>query len=209
MASLASRVAWTLYMWLGAPSYKNSSRPFQYLGWVLDHNSLRIPLVKAVTGLGQTWWGRGMDSTSHGTAAHIVEENRQSHLWTLPSAQRVRVHFWITQYFSEAWLLVVIEISFECIYIMLFNQGTSCDPACVISHSSRVWLFATPWTAAHDAPLSMGFSRQECWSGLPFPTPGDLPDPGIEPMSPASPALASRFFTTEPLEKPNCDHRLY
>ena len=50
---------------------------------------------------------------------------------------------------------------------------------------SRVRLFATPWTVAHQAPPSMGFSRQEYWSGLPFPSPGDLPNPGIEPRSPA------------------------
>ena len=50
---------------------------------------------------------------------------------------------------------------------------------------SRVRLFATPWTIAYQAPLSMGFSRKECWSGLPFYSPGDLPDPGIEPRSPA------------------------
>ena len=50
---------------------------------------------------------------------------------------------------------------------------------------SRVRLFATPWTVAHQAPLSMGFSRQEYWSGVPFPSPGDLPGPGIEPGSPA------------------------
>ena len=50
---------------------------------------------------------------------------------------------------------------------------------------SCVWLFVTPWTVAHQAPLSMGFSRQEYWSGLPFPSPGDLPDPGIETGSPA------------------------
>ena len=49
---------------------------------------------------------------------------------------------------------------------------------------SRVRLFATPWTVAHQTPLSMGFSRQESWSGLPFPSPGDLPNPGIEPRSP-------------------------
>ena len=55
---------------------------------------------------------------------------------------------------------------------------------------SRVWLFAAPWTVAHLASLSMGFSRQEYWSGLPCPSPGDLPDPGIEPRSPESPALA-------------------
>ena len=50
---------------------------------------------------------------------------------------------------------------------------------------SRVPLFATPWTAAYQAPPSMGFSKQECWSGLPFPSPGDLLDPGIKPRSPA------------------------
>ena len=57
----------------------------------------------------------------------------------------------------------------------------------------------SPWTVAHQASLSMGLSRQEYWSGLPFPPPGDLPDPGIEPMSPA---LAGRFFTTMLLGKP-------
>ena len=50
---------------------------------------------------------------------------------------------------------------------------------------SRVQLFVTLWTIAHQTPPSMGFSRQERWSGLPFPSPGDLPDPGIEPRSPA------------------------
>ena len=54
----------------------------------------------------------------------------------------------------------------------------------------------TPWTVAHQAPLSMEFSRQEYLSGLPFPTPEDLPNPGIKPVSLASLALASRFFTT-------------
>ena len=60
----------------------------------------------------------------------------------------------------------------------------------------------TPWAVAHQAPLSMGFSRQEYWSGLQFPTPGDLPNPGIKPMSLASPALAGECFTTAPLGKP-------
>ena len=63
--------------------------------------------------------------------------------------------------------------------------------------------FVTAWMVAHHAPLSMGFSRRECWSGLPFPTPGDLPNPEIEPASLASPALEGKFFTTEPPEKHN------
>ena len=64
---------------------------------------------------------------------------------------------------------------------------------------SQVRLFVTPWAIAHQVPLSMGFSRQEHWSELPFPSLGDLPDPGIERKSPAS---ADRFFTTAPPRKP-------
>ena len=66
--------------------------------------------------------------------------------------------------------------------------------SCVLSH---VQFFVTSLTVAHQAPLSMGFSKQEHCSGLPFPPPGDLPDPGNEPTSPESPALAGEFFTTE------------
>ena len=69
---------------------------------------------------------------------------------------------------------------------------------CVLSH---VRLFPMPWTVARQAPQTMEFSRQEYWSGLPFPTPGDLPDPGMEPTSPLSSTLAGGFFTTEPSGK--------
>ena len=65
---------------------------------------------------------------------------------------------------------------------------------------SHVRLFATPWTAACQAPLSMGFSRQEYWSELPFPPPQDLPNPGIEPRSPA---LQADALPSEPPGKPN------
>ena len=59
--------------------------------------------------------------------------------------------------------------------------------------------YVTPWTVARQAPLSMGFSRQEYWSGLPFPSPGDLPNPGIEP---GSPALQAEALSSEPPGKP-------
>ena len=72
----------------------------------------------------------------------------------------------------------------------------------MLSLFSRVRLCATLWTVAHQAPLSMGFSRQEYWSGLPCPPPGDLPDPGIEPASLTSSALAGRFFTPSATRKP-------
>ena len=64
---------------------------------------------------------------------------------------------------------------------------------------SRLQLFATPWTVDYQARPSMGFSRQEYWSGLPFPSPGDLPDPGIEPRSPT---LTADALTSEPPGKP-------
>ena len=71
---------------------------------------------------------------------------------------------------------------------------------------SRVRLFATPLTVAYEVPPSMGFSRREYWSGLPFPSPGDLPHPGIEPASSALQMVscsAGGFFTTEPPRIPN------
>ena len=75
-----------------------------------------------------------------------------------------------------------------------------CVCVCAPAAQSCLTLF-NPWTVAHQAPLSIGFSRQEHWSGLPFPSPGDLPDPGIEPTSPA---LAGGFFNTEPQGKSLC-----
>ena len=68
-----------------------------------------------------------------------------------------------------------------------------------VKSPSRVWIFVTPWTVVHQAPLSMGFSRQEYWSGLPFPSPGDLPNRGIEPRSLT---LQADALTSEPPGKP-------
>ena len=74
-----------------------------------------------------------------------------------------------------------------------------------VSSSHQVAKVLDPYrlNKAHQAPLPMGFSRQEYWSGLPCPPPGDLPDPVIKPMSPVTPALAGGFFTTEPPGKPH------
>ena len=76
---------------------------------------------------------------------------------------------------------------------------------CVCVHSIVSDSLQPPWTVACLAPLSMGFPRQDYWSGLPFSYPGDLPDPGIEPESSA---LAGRFFITEPPGKTFFSHRL-
>ena len=74
----------------------------------------------------------------------------------------------------------------------IYPGENSISIMCVLSHFSCDRLFATPWTVARQAPLS----RQEYWSGLPCPPPGDLPNPGTEPESLVSPAMAGRFFTT-------------
>ena len=74
---------------------------------------------------------------------------------------------------------------------------------CVLTHYSRVQLSVTLWTAAHQASLSMELSRQEYWSGLPYPPLGDLPDPGIEPVSPT---LQTNSLPPEPSKKPILGH---
>ena len=80
--------------------------------------------------------------------------------------------------------------------ILLWYVTYLCVHECVLSCFSHVWLFAMLWTLAHQAPLSMGFSRQEYWNGLPCPLPGDLPDPGIQSTSLTSSTLIGRFFIT-------------
>ena len=75
----------------------------------------------------------------------------------------------------------------------------TCLPAHLLSH---VQIFVTTWTVAHQAPRSMGFSRQGYWSQLPFPSPGNLPKPRIKSMFPVARALEGRFFSTEPPGKP-------
>ena len=113
-------------------------------------------------------------------------------LWVLLIKREARLTGWSCSWdvnlgFDTAWQLLV------------WCTTTQVGCACVLS---CVWLFVTPQTVAHQAPLSVGFSGQEYWSGLPFPPPGDLPNPGIEPMSLVSPAMAGRFFTTAPRGKP-------
>ena len=85
------------------------------------------------------------------------------------------------------------------------QEGQSFEHNIFVKSLSRVWLFAIPWTAVYQASLSLGFSRQEYWSGLPFPSPGDLPDPWIEPRSPA---LQADVLTSEPPGKPCLDLRV-
>ena len=102
-------------------------------------------------------------------------------------SMRVSKNYIWTEEFSGFWLVASENTLLACMHA----RSLSC-----------VWLFLTPWTVAGQAPLSMGFSRHEYWSGLPFHPLGDLPDPGIRPASPVSLALASGFFAAEPPGKP-------
>ena len=92
--------------------------------------------------------------------------------------------------------LAVLRVQYSRLIYGLTFHDFSCVPVYVLNHFSPVQFFAILWTGALQAPLFMGFSRQEYWNGLPCPPPGDLPDPGIESRSLMSPALAGGFFTT-------------
>ena len=94
----------------------------------------------------------------------------------------------------DRWAMSATDMEWEEIAAsqLCIHHPCVCAPSCF----SPVWLFVTSWTVALQAPLSMGFSRQEYWSGLLCPPPGHLPDPGIESPSLAFPALAGGFFTT-------------
>ena len=118
----------------------------------------------------------------------------------------IYTHIYVYTYiYTHIYVYTYVYIhTYVCIYV-LFQILLPYKLLCCLCVISCVQLFATPWTVAHQAPLSMGFSRQEYWSGLPFPAPGDLSDSGIKPGSPASPSLAGGFFTTALLGKP---HRL-
>ena len=113
--------------------------------------------------------------------------------------------FW----FSKTWNLWIDQLKFtplkHCSFSMTAGKilvGWRC--AYILSHFSRVWLSATLCSVAQQTPLSMGFSRQPYWRGLPCPPPGDLPNPGTEPSSLTSPALAGKFLTTSTRWRSRC-----
>ena len=107
---------------------------------------------------------------------------------------------WVVYPFSSGAFQARNRTGISCIAGRFFTnwdirEAQGCIRAMKVKSLSRVRLSATPWTIAHQAPLSMGFARQEYWSGLPFPSPGDRPNPGIDPRSPA---LRADALTSEP-----------
>ena len=111
-----------------------------------------------------------------------------------PPMQGMQVQSLVRELRSPHCVCVCVSV---CVYVCV------CVCLCVCSKLlSCAQFFVTPWTVAHHRLLSVEFSRQEYWDGLPFPTPGDLTDSGIESSSPMSFKLAGRFFTTAPPGKP-------
>ena len=99
------------------------------------------------------------------------------------------------------WAIAIVSLGSDYQFKVHYSNGY----ICVLSH---VWL-CNSTDCSHQAPLSIGFSRQEYRSELPFPPPGDLPEPGLKPVSFMSPAFAGGFFTTEPPGKPDSNDCLY
>ena len=139
------------------------------------------------------------------------------------------LHWKITLSISYSWSHVVIpwgwciyinhlefffmgNLSILCIYFFIPTYVCVCVVCvmCVCTYQlSCIRLFVTPWSVAGQAPLSMGFPREEYWSGLPFPTSGELSNPEIKSTSPASPTVVGRFFTSEPPGKSNVSVQTY
>ena len=117
----------------------------------------------------------------------IMEEYK--HSWTNHNWGKMDKIFSVKELMADVYNMLTIWAS-----LLYFGNASSLP--CVLRRLSHVRLFVTPWTVAYQAPLSMGFSRQEYWNGLPFPPSGNLPNTGFEPSSPVSPTLARRFFPT-------------
>ena len=125
---------------------------------------------------------------------HHLPEFAQTHVhWVGDAIQPSR------SLLSTLFLLPSVFLSIRVSHTYTTPLPVKTGRLCVHSVAQLYPTLRTPWTVAHQAPLSMGFSRQEYWSALPFPPPGDLLDLRIEPMSLESPALAGGFFTTVPL----------
>ena len=128
-------------------------------------------------------WLRQTVCAAYGLLSLLHKVTHYEYIFTLEKV--ISKHYILT---SFKWLEKILLIAMDPIKKHTFT---------ILSSFGSVWLFATLWAVAHQASLSMGFSRQEPWSGLPCPPPGDLPDPRTEPESPVSPYIATGFFTTE------------
>ena len=121
------------------------------------------------------------------TFFHIFTQIRKTTLYKSTHKDK-----WISKY---VWHLFERDKREE-ISLYIHPSSLHYEHVCMLRCFSCVWLFSTLWTVAHQVPLSLGFSRQECWSRLPCPPPGDFPNPGSEQVSLNFSCIAGRFFTT-------------
>ena len=121
------------------------------------------------------WVNKWMNSSKWMSLGHSLENSRDSSV-----CQVLEIQQWRQTPHTAYCYITTFKQEFN-----YFKNRVSYEKKVKVKSFSRVWLFEAPWTVAYLAPPSMGFSRQEYWSGLPFPSPGDLPNPGIKPGSPA------------------------
>ena len=146
----------------------------------------------------QPWNKAFWKASSRVLNAHSQEDQRKS-----PKFQAAQLNFQVLQpllFLYCVWKNVKMYRYSQCMTWAATSDANVCTS--MLSHFSDVQLCATLWTVAHQAPRSMGFSRQEPWSGLPCPPSGDLPDPGTESKASWVFCIAGRFFTAEPPGKP-------
>ena len=168
---------------LGSPSSKPSSPPFQDAAWVI----LSLPWKTAF------YISHSCpDPSPHSSSSSIMLCSRVLTLVTALSSGMPLGHPTVPpKHLVMSWFHCNALICGEC----TFSTSSWLPYVWMLSHFSPLRSFAIPWTIAHQAPLSMGFSRQEYWNGVPCPPPGDLHHPGTKPNSLMSPALAGGFFT--------------
>ena len=152
----------------------------------------------AITMAQQPWQlepGLPKPGSGRGTCAHTFPPGARVNLWPVVAAVQLEQQ---KLKGSAALNRVGVVWNTHCLLPLFSRAGrTGLLAACLSAKSLQSCpTLATPWTVAHQAPLSMWFPRQKYWSVLPFPPPGDLPNPGIKPQYPASSVLAGRFFTT-------------
>ena len=146
------------------------------------------------------------DSRRHVLSTKSCRKNKGAHLVQLLFPEFMFTHYWgfFTSFSVHSYgnFYTFLRVCFSSTSALFMLLWLCLDNDMCVQLLGHALLFATPWTTACQAPLSMGFPRQEYWSGLPFPPPVDLRSPGTEPSSPVSPALAGGLFTTEPAVAP-------
>ena len=152
-------------------------------------NKVSIPIITLVLCV-WWWWWFSHSVVSYSLQPHRVQPARLLCLWDFPGNTRVGCHFLFQGIFLTQELKLHLLLGKLILLPEPPGKPLSCImSACVLRHFSHVQLFMIIWTAACQAPLSMGFFRQEYWGGLPCLAPGNFPNSGIELTSPASPAL--------------------